>query len=74
MIWHSNDRPNWGDEDYDLGDTLPEDSPRRDAEVWGEWREQPMYDIRKLRIQRFLSSARERAELDTAPGRGDQAC
>ena len=31
VVWHGNDRASWGDEDYDLGDTLPEDSPRRGA-------------------------------------------
>lgn len=45
VVWHSDDRGSWGDEDHDLGETLPEDSPGRGAEVWAEWHEQPTYDI-----------------------------
>ena len=44
VIWHSNDNASWRDEEYDLGNRLPEDSPRR---VDGpEWREQLTYDVK----------------------------
>ena len=44
IIWHSNDG-SWGDEDYDLGDILPGNSPRV-VESPAGWRNQPTYDLK----------------------------